>query len=164
MESKNKINDNAYNAPEIDNVHHLYGQQDYSESTSTRESWQGMVEKLYADINRLWVKESQLVRTEINEKISDVKTAIVSLAAGGALLLIGAFSAAATATIALAKVVDPAIASLIVTAVLLVVGFIMLSAAKKKLDADKLKPKHSVDAFGEIKNTFQERIHEFKKH
>lgn len=129
-----------------------------------RESWKEMVQHLYADINTLWQKESLLVRTEISEKVSEAKVAASSMAIGGALLFVGLFSLVATATLLLNLLIPLWAASLIVTAALMIVGGVMLMGAKKKLEANKLKPTRSIETFGEIKNTFQERIHEFKQH
>lgn len=157
----NNVNSNMNS--DYNNVHHLYSR-DTREGISERESWPQMFEKLSSDMGRLWQKESLLIRTEMNEKITDVKAASVSLAGGGVMLFIGAISLAATAIIGLNEVLPLWLSALIVTAVLFAVGFIMLTAGKKKLDADKLVPHRSIDALSVIKNTFQERVHEFKKH
>lgn len=155
------------NPHEVDNVHHLYGEEhsySYQESSGGRETWQGMLEHLYRDMGRLWDKERRLISTEISEKVADVKAASVSLITGGVLLFVGVICAAATAIIALSNVTEPWIASLIVTLALVGIGAIMVKAASKKFDADQLRPQHSVEALSEIRQTFQERIHEFKKH
>ena len=80
------------------------------------------------------------------------------------LLLVGLFAAVATAIILINLVAPLWLSALIVTVVLMAVGGVMLTGAMKKLEADKLKPKKSIETFGEIRNTFQERIHEFKQH
>ncbi len=129
-----------------------------------RESWKDMVQHLYTDMNQLWQKQSLLVSTELNEKITEIKVAAGSLAIGAALLLVGLFAAVATAIILIDLVAPLWLSALIVTAVVMIVGGVMLVGAKKKLEADKLKPKRSIETFGEIRNTFQERIHEFKQH
>lgn len=64
-----------------------YRSVDSSYDSAERESWKGMVQNLYSDINNLWQKESLLIRTELNEKVSDVKTAASSFAIGGQFFL-----------------------------------------------------------------------------
>jgi hypothetical protein len=70
----------------------------------------------------------------------------------------------ATCIIALDMFVPLWAASAIVTVVVLMIGGLALISGKKKMEADRLKPKHSIDALGEIKNTFQEKFHEYQKH
>ena len=129
-----------------------------------RETWRDMAQGLYADLNTLWAKESLLIRTELDEKVNDLKGAVGSFAVGGAVLLVGLFALVATAIIALNLVAPLWLSAVIVTALLFVVGGILLGSAKKKLSANALKPRHSIETLGEIRNTFQERVHEFKKH
>lgn len=132
--------------------------------TPQRESLKEMGQNLYADLNQLWSKESQLIRTELNEKIDDVKTAAGSIVSGGLVLVVGLFALVATIIIALDQYFELWVASAIVTGILIVIGGIVFKSGKKKLEAQRLKPKHSIEALGEIKHTFQENIHEYQKH
>jgi hypothetical protein len=113
-------------------------------------------------MSMLWDRQSMLIRTEMNEKLAEVKAASVSIGIGSALLLAGVFSLVATAIICLALVVPLWASAVIVTALCLVVGGVMVFGAKKKLEADNIKPVHSIEAFGEISNTLKERLYEFK--
>jgi uncharacterized membrane protein YqjE len=129
---------------------------------SDSDSWRFMLEKLYDDMGRLWQKESELIRVEMNEKLTQVKAAAVSMVAGGAVLFVGLLCVAATAIIALNLITELWLAAVIVTAAFLIVGGIMVGGAKQKLEADSLKPRRSVETLGEIKTTLKERVHEFK--
>lgn len=135
-----------------------------SYDSTERESWKGMVQNLYSDINHLWQRESLLIRTELNEKVSDIKTAASSFAIGGSVLFVALFALVATAIIGLDVFLPLWLSAVIVTAVMFVVGGVMLTGAKKKFEANRLKPTRSIETLSEIKNTFQERIHEFKRH
>lgn len=141
-----------------------YSSIDSSYEGAERESWKGMVQNLYSDINNLWQKESLLIRTELNEKVSEVKTAASSFAIGGAVMFVGLFALVATAIIGLDVFLPLWLSAVIVTAVLFIVGGAMLAGAKKKFEANRLRPNRSIETLSEIKNTFQERIHEFKRH
>ncbi|MFP5385533.1 MAG: phage holin family protein [Bacteriovoracia bacterium] len=133
---------------------------DYSE----RESWKHMVNRFYTDVTHLFEKEGELIRAELNEKASDIKTASASLISGGVVLFVGVLSLAATLTILLNLVTSLWVASLIVTVAFLLIGAGMLGAAKKKLEADKLKPRKSIEAFGEIRHSLKEKVNEITKH
>ena len=129
-----------------------------------RESWSIMFERLYNDMAHLFSKESALVKAELGEKIKEVKTAGVSVVIGGSLLFVGVFSLAMTAVFLLARVIPVWSASALVTAAFLLVGYIMVRTALSKLEADKIKPRQSLETIGEIKTSFKERINEFKLH
>ncbi len=143
---------------ENNNVHQLYPGE-----IRQRESWGVMLEKLSTDMTNLWERQSVLISTELSEKATVVKAASGAMAAGGSLMFVGVFCLAATSILALCTVVAPWIAAAIVTVVLFVIGFVMIKGAQKKIAGRGLVPTQSIEAFGQIKNTFQERIHEFKR-
>lgn len=130
----------------------------------SRDSWKFMLERLYNDMAHLFERESTLVRTELSEKISDVKTAGTSIIIGGALLFVGVITLALTAIFLLSRVLPVWSASALVTAAFLIVGYAMTRMAIAKLDAERIKPKQSLETLGEIKTSFKERINEFKLH
>lgn len=127
-----------------------------------RESWRDMFDHLYADLSHLYERQSLLIRQEVREKFDETKAAVISLAIGGSILLVGLFAAVATAIIALDVVMPLWASALIVTGVLLLVGGVMFVGAKKKLAGRNLVPHHSFETMGEIKSTFKERFNEYK--
>lgn len=129
-----------------------------------RDSWKDMVQNFYTDLSRLMDKESQLIRAEMNEKMTQVKVATSALVTSGVILFVGVLCAAATSIVVLDMFMERWIASGIVTVVLLAVGGIMFAGAKKKLNASDLRPSKSIEAFGEIRQTLQEKVHEITKH
>lgn len=129
-----------------------------------RESWKAMAQGVYGDIVHLIEKEGQLIRVEMSEKLTDVRTAGVNAGIGGVLLHTGALCLAATCIILLAQVMNLWIASAVVTFVFLVIGAFLLMAAKKKLEGENLKPNRSLAAFGEIRHTLKEKVNEITKH
>lgn len=134
----------------------------FSIERNQRDSWKVMFDKLYTDIYKLYEKESLLIRTEMKEIASDAKKAASAMAIGGVFLFVGVFALVASAIILLSLVMPLWVSSLLVTAFLFVVGGVLVMSAKKKLSAEKLTPKQSIETFGEIKTTFKERINEFK--
>lgn len=129
-----------------------------------RESWKAMGLRVYGDITRLIDKEGQLILSEVNEKIVDIKTASISLAVGGVVLFVGVLSLAGTAVILLDLVAPLWLSSVIVTASFLIIGAVMLGIAKKKLNSHNLRPNKSIAAFGEIRTSLKEKVHEITKH
>lgn len=144
-----------------ENVHQLYSET-HPRNVNEGHSWKLMFDRISGDMTTLWERESLLIRSEINEKFIDAKNALTSFAVGGALLFVGLIAAVFAAIYVLDVFVPLWLSAVIVTAVLFVVGGVMISIAKKKLDADKLKPRHSIDTLGEIKTTLKERVHEFR--
>ena len=129
-----------------------------------RESMKDMVQNIYTDVSRLLSKEGELIRTELNEKTTQIKAATGGLVVSGVLLFAGALCLAATAIICLDLVAPLWLAAVIVTAAFLVIGGIMFAGAKKKLNVNDLKPVKSIEAFGEIRHSLQEKVNEITKH
>jgi hypothetical protein len=129
-----------------------------------RESWKGMSQRLYSDVSNLFSREGELIRAEMSEKVVDVKAGAFSLVTGGVALFVGLLCVATTAIILLDMVAPLWLAAIIVTVVFLAIGAIMLSSAKKKLSADRIRPNKSIEAFGEIRHSLKEKVHEITKH
>ena len=79
-------------------------------------------------------------------------------------LFFGLMCVAATAIILLDMVAPLWLAAVIVTVVFLAIGALTLSSAKKKLSADRIRPNKSIEAFGEIRHSLKEKVHEITKH
>ena len=109
-------------------------------------------------------KESELIRVEMDEKITQLKVAAGALVTSGVLLFVGALCLAATAIICLDLVAPLWLSAVIVTAVFLCIGGIMFAGAKKKLNAADLKPVKSIQAVSEFRTTLQEKVNEITKH
>ncbi len=134
------------------------------EGSFERASWKIMIQRFYTDVGNLFEREGQLIKTEIGEKSVQLKEATVSAVSAGVMLFVGALCLAATAIILLDRVMPLWMASVIVTAVFMITGVILLGAAKKKLDADNLVPRKSIDALSEISYTLKEKVNEITKH
>jgi hypothetical protein len=129
-----------------------------------RDSWRIMVQRIYADMSTLFQREGQLIRTEMNEKVGQVKTASVAIVTSGVVLFIGVQCLAATAIILLAQMMTLWLSAVLVTAAFLIIGGVMFAGAKKKLNADDLKPNKSIEAFDHIRFSLKEKVHEITKH
>jgi len=140
-----------------------YSGDDYSLGQS-RDTWKQSFEHLYSDLTRLFERESSLVKAELSEKIAEVKTAGTSMVIGVFLLFIGIITLAWTGIFLLARILPIWSASALVTALFLIVGYVMTRISLARLDAERMKPRQSLDTLEEIKTSFKERINEFKIH
>jgi len=92
------------------------------------------------DLATLVRKESELVRTEVSEKISEAAKAGVSMSIGAALLLGAFLCLMAALVLALSHVMDPGWAALVVGVVAGLVGYTLLRGAAKKVQPSALAP------------------------
>ena len=102
-----------------------------------------LISTLTADLANLVRKESELIRAEVSEKLSQ------SMAAGrlfgiGAALLLGAFLVLLQAlVIALSKIMDPLWASLVVGVVIGGIGLLFIRNAAGKVSPSEMMPDRS---------------------
>jgi hypothetical protein len=75
--------------------------------------------------------------------IGDMRTAVGSLATGGAVLFAGFIFLLLAAFLGLANAVAPWLSALIVGGATVIVGLIMVSAGKKKLEPTAFRPRHT---------------------
>ncbi|CAN7619201.1 phage holin family protein [Phenylobacterium sp. LjRoot219] len=99
-----------------------------------------IISAMTGDLATLVRKESELVRTEVSEKISEAARAGVSMSIGAALLLGGFLCLMAALVLALSHVMDPAWAALLVGVVAGLVGYTLLRGAAKKVQPSALAP------------------------
>jgi uncharacterized membrane protein YjfL (UPF0719 family) len=99
-----------------------------------------LISTLTSDVTTLIRKESELVRTEVSEKISEGGRAAGQASLGAALLLGGFLVLLQALVLALSKVMDPLWASTIVGALVAVLGFVIVRAAVEKLKPRSLQP------------------------
>lgn len=143
-----------------DNVHELYP--DTSDVRSDN-SLKSMLGRLTEDFTHLWDKENLLVRSEINEKLSDAKDASKAFVIGGGFCFAGLIAAVSASIFVLDIFMPLWLSAVIVTAVFFLVGGVLIGVAKKKMEVAKLRPRHSIETLGEIKNTLRERVYEFRQ-
>ncbi len=133
---------------------------DLGDSTlEDRSSWRDMTRDLLNDVSTMFRTEGALIRTEVNEKADMVKAGLTSIGTGSGFLLVGLFSLSATAIILLNLVMPLWLSAVIVTAVFLIVGAVLASTGKKKLEAEKLAPRRSIETMGTMSRRFKDRVY-----
>ena len=111
-------------------------------------SLKGLVADLGSNIATLFRKEIQLARAETAEKIGQAGTAVASIAAGGIFALAALLVLLQALVAAIAEAgVPPALASLIVGAVVALIAYALVHKGLRDLKASSLAPNRTVDAF-----------------
>ena len=117
-----------------------------------------LVGDLTSDLTNLLRKESQLVRAEFSEKVSQLLKAGGEFAAGAICLLAALLVLLQALVLLLAKFMDPALASALVGAVVAILGVILLRAGVKAADTDNLKPDRTIRQVGKDAQLAKEQI------
>lgn len=104
----------------------------------------GLFKQLGHELPELFAKELALAKAEARESAHAMLAGIGAVATGGAIMLAGLIILLLSATAALAIVLAPWLAALIIGAAALVVGGVMVAAGKKQFDVDALKPDRTV--------------------
>lgn len=110
----------------------------------------GLLSDLWRETQTLVHQEAQLAKAELSEKVSQVTTGAGEIAAGGAVLFAGFIVLLLAAVGALQLMIDSEhaiwIAPLAVGAVVMIVGYILLSRGRKQLQADSMVPQRTVQS------------------
>jgi xanthine/uracil permease len=117
-----------------------------------------LISALTADLANLVRKESELVRTEVSEKLSQTAKAGQQISIGAALLL-GAFLVLLQALVlAVSKFMDPLWASILVGVVVGLIGYTLIKGATKKVSPAELAPDRSARQFKKDAQLVKEQV------
>jgi hypothetical protein len=110
------------------------------------ESTPTLLHRLGNDVGTLFAQEVALLKAETTRSIADLKAATVSMAVGGAVAFMGAFFLLLAAVYGLSNVVDPWLAALIVGGIVTLIGVVMLSTGRRKLEPAAMVPRRTAAA------------------
>ena len=115
--------------------------------------------QLTQDLSLLVRQETQLAKTEIQEKISRASRDLVALAAGGIVALIGGFALAAAIVLLLVDPVglEPWVAALLVGVLLAGGVYVMLQKGLRDLKTVDPAPRRTVESVKEDIQAIKER-------
>jgi hypothetical protein len=115
--------------------------------------------QLTQDLSLLVRQETQLAKTEIQEKISRASRDLVALAAGGIVALIGGFAITTAIILLLVDPVglEPWLAALLVGALLAGGGYLMLQKGLRDLKTVDPAPRRTVESVKEDIQAIKER-------
>lgn len=119
-----------------------------------------LIGDLAQETTTLLRKEVELVKLEMSEKIDKVTAAVTSMAAGGAVLYAGFLVFLVFLVAGLDTILDnwystQWLAPLIVSVVVLAVGYFMLKAGQKKFETDALVPRRTLRSLQRDANVMQ---------
>lgn len=95
-------------------------------------SMTGLLTRLIDEALALARNEISLAKAEARNALRDVKLSVAPFAIAAGVLLAGTLTLVATLVLALAEVMRPWLAALLVSVVLLIAGFMLLKAGKRK--------------------------------
>ena len=110
------------------------------------DSTPSLLRRLADDVGTLLAQEVALLKAETARSIGELKASTASIAVGGAIAFMGGFFLLLAAVYGLSNVVQPWLAALIVGGVVTLVGVIMLSAGRRKLEPAAVAPRRTAAA------------------
>jgi hypothetical protein len=115
--------------------------------------------QLTQDLSLLVRQETQLAKTEIQEKISRASRDLVALATGGVVALVGGLALTAALILLLVHPIglEPWLAALLVGALLAGSGYLMLRGGLRDLKALDPAPRRTVESIKEDIQSVKER-------
>ena len=117
-----------------------------------------LIATVASDLGDLVRKESELLRSEMSEKISTAVKAAVGFGAG-AVMLLGAFLCLlAAAVLGLSYVIPPAWAAVVVGVAAGLVGVVLVAASARKAKPSELAPDHFTDQVRRDAQMIKEQI------
>lgn len=114
-----------------------------------------LLRELAHEVPSLLTKEVALAKSEMRENLQQAKEAAAAVATGGAVALSGLVILLMAVVYALSNVMAPWLAALLVGVGALLIGFAMVSAGKKKMDGNSMKPERTVDSLRKDKNAIR---------
>jgi hypothetical protein len=124
------------------------------------DSTAGLFSRLLNDVTALLRNEAALAKAELMEAMVETRRGVGAVAVGGAAVFVGVLALAAAAILALSNVMQPWLAALIVGLVLGVIGWVMLSSAKKKLSLNAFGMPRTRDSLRKDATTATRRVYE----
>lgn len=112
-----------------------------------------VVRHLIDDLAVLFRKELALAGSEVSHSLNDTKKGVSGLISGAVVLNSGYLFLLAAATLGLGQIMEFWLAALIVGGVVTVIGLVMVTSGKKKLEPSSMKPTHTMDSLHKDKQS-----------
>lgn len=116
-----------------------------------------LLRELAHEVPSLLTKEIALAKSEARETMRVTRAGVAAVATGGAVAMAGLIVLMFSAVYALATVMELWLAALIVGAAVLLVGYVMVQAGKKKFEAESLRPNRTLNALHKDQNAIRGR-------
>ncbi|WP_122666433.1 phage holin family protein [Pseudomonas viridiflava] len=118
----------------------------------------GLIRQLAHEVPALLSKELALAKAEVRESIQAAKAGVAAVGGGAVVMFAGLVIVLLAAVYALANIMQPWLAALIVGVVAMVIGFIMIQSGKKQFDASNMTPERTVSSLQKDKDAIQRKV------
>lgn len=116
----------------------------------------GTIQELISDAILLVRQEVNLARAEAEEKMEQMQTGIAAVAAGLVLAGVALIVLTQALVVALANLVPPSVAALIVGVIMAIIAFIAVSRGVESLKPENLKPRRTIKSVRESADKIRE--------
>jgi predicted phage tail protein len=118
-----------------------------------------LLRHLTHEMTELIRKEVELAKAETTEKISQARSGLTSVAAGGAVAFAGFLGLLAAAVLFIDQwIQEPWLSALIIAGAVLVIGLAMLAKGRKDLKAGELAPRKTAESLRRDKDMLKHEI------
>ncbi|MCS2608466.1 phage holin family protein [Halomonas dongshanensis] len=137
------------------------------DSTSTGTSVGALLSTLTREVTGLVRNEAELAKAEVSEKTHQALTAIAAIAIAGAVIFAGFLVLLAAAVFLLNELLPPEmtpwLSAVIVGVVVALIGMIMLNVGVKRIKAQRLAPRRTLNSLQRDKELAREHRHNVKE-
>lgn len=116
-----------------------------------------LLRELAHEVPSLLTKEIALAKSEARETMRVTKAGVAAVATGGAVAMAGLIVLMFAAVYALAEVMALWLSALIVGVVVMLVGYMMVQAGKKKFESESLRPDRTINSLHKDTNAIRGR-------
>lgn len=116
-----------------------------------------LLRELAHEVPSLLTKEIALAKSEARESMRATKAGVAAVATGGAVAMAGLIVLIFAAVYALATVMAMWLSALIVGAAVMLIGYVMVQAGKKKFEAESLRPNRTIDSLHKDRDAIRGR-------
>ena len=116
-----------------------------------------LLRELAHEVPSLLTKEIALAKSEARETMRVTRAGVAAVATGGAVAMAGLIVLMFSAVYGLATVMELWLAALIVGAAVMLIGYVMVQAGKKKFEAESIRPNRTLNALHKDQNAIRGR-------
>ncbi|EFL88626.1 phage holin family protein [Ahrensia sp. R2A130] len=116
------------------------------------------VRALVSDATLLVKQEVSLAKAEAEEKFEQVQTGLIAIVSGLLIAFVALLVLVEALVVALANIMPPSLAALLVGVILAVVAFFAVKKGQDNLSVKNLKPRRTMNAVREDAETLKEAV------
>lgn len=122
------------------------------------QSFKSLLKDLVDDIGRLTRQELRLAQAEASEKISQIQAGVIAIIAGMLLAFSALLVLLQALVIALANVMAPWLAAVIVSVGVAIIALILVKQGQSNLKATSLTPSRTINSLQSDKDLVREKV------